>query len=528
VSRILSHFALAGLVFSAAFAENPARIAPLPGIALPMKGNWGPLPAEYRFEVTSSDVSAADLVQRGFYQLQLFRSPQAARHFHHALQDDPKCAMAWVGYYFAMLESGREGHELRVKALEEAATHKDTATAYEQAWVNAITLLQTKGNPAFLHQLREIRRQWPGERHARAMLTLLLRDGYDDIGRPREGQQEALEILAELSGLFHKDDPVVWHLQVHLAMARPRPSEEDLANARALLAAAPPSAYLRQVAAMLLFRAGHYAEAAGALEAARLFDEQDMAAQGLGAADAPAYLDLVEVQAFVEMEAGHIEKALALARSARQLAIDLTRATAPSTREFSFQILNLEARIHARVGDWKAARAALPPPEHPAFEEGARPVTLVYEALSHYLDGMTAVAEGDIDKARRHIASIEETAAMMLAVTGVAEARGLQPSWSETLNLFDVLLVDLRAHASLATKDRELAEIWWESAARREPALTVRPIPRWPVSIAESRGRALAAGDPAAAAEAIRLALESRPGSPVLLELLTKISPQQP
>lgn len=509
--------------------EIPAQIAPLPGIEQPAEGNWGPLPDSYRFEVTTENPSAADLVNRGFFQLQLFRSPQAARHFHHALQADPECAIAWVGLYFSLLESGMEGTDLRLRALEKAAAHKEGATDYERAWADAITRLNTEGNGGFIRSLLDMRKEWPRERHARAMLCLLLRDGYDENGEPRAGQREALTILQELNASGDENDPVALHLATHLAMPKPGPGEREAAIARALLAAEPPSAYLRQAAALLLFRTGQYAESAEALEAARLFDEKDLAAQGLTAADCPTYLDLIEVQAIAEMEADRAEKALALARTARDLTIDLTRATSPATREFIFQILSLESRLHARLGDWKAARDSLPSPQHPMFADGTHPAALFYEAFSRYLDALILLEEGKTNEARKLVARLEETGAMMLRVTPVAERRGLQPSWQESLNLIDVLLVDLRARIALAAGDRELADIWWESATERASALALRPVPRWPLSIAESRARALAAvGDHAAAAEAFREALEIRPDSPIILEQLAKLKPAEP
>ena len=472
----------------------PAAVTPAPvrdarglpalaGMENRKETDWGPLVPEYSMEITAAGPSPADLTNRGFYQIQLFRSPQAARHFLTALRQDDGCAMAWVGLYLALLERGEEAKPVRDECFRRANALRRTTNEHEQAWVDAMAALHLRGTRAFAAALDTIRQRWPDDRNAQIWLPLMLRDGYDIAKAPRAGQRAAVALL-ELMLEKYPDDPVVLHAWCQIALVGPKP-EDAIGQARLLLAFDPPSAYFRQAAGLVLFRAGDAAAAAAAFDAARRFEEKSLPAEGLAPVAAPTYFDNIDCLAIALTEAGRRDDALSVARAARAIDLPWSLPHAAAVREFAFFTQTSEARVHARCGEWKQAKDALPAPDHPAVQSSRFAGTWL-QFLRTYFDGRLAIADNDKARLASTLKSLESLLASMGDMTPEARAEGLDPQWSEAYRLADFLQYDLRAESNFANNDRTMAALWWRSATARQVPGTVRAVPRWPRTAAES------------------------------------------
>lgn len=477
----------------------------------PDGGHWGALDHDYAMEITSSGPSPADLVNRGFYQILLFRSPQASRHFLAALAQDPDCAMAWVGLYLALLERGDELMEARAACFKQAIRRRDAVLPHEQAWIGALGALHIKGVRAFAASLDQIRLHYPGDGTAAVMLPLMLREGYDESGHPRPGQAAGNDLL-ELLLDRRPGDAVLLHAWLQAKLVSPRP-EEAIDQARALLAGEPPSAYLRQAAGMILYRCGHLDEAVDAFEQARQLEEASLRQEGIAVCASPTYFDNLHCLAMALMEAGRRTEALSLSRAAGKLDLPWDVHTNTALREYAFFTVLLESLVQARGAAWKEAREALPAQDHPVFAAG-HPAAFFSEAMLAVVEARQTAAEGNADEARAALRRLEMTIAAMGKAALRARAVGLDPHWSEARGLLEYLICDVRAAVGYAAGDPTLADLWWRSAGEREVPGTVRAVPRWPTSAAESKARAIErGGDPATVAEAWAAAVKRRPHS---------------
>lgn len=492
-------------------AKDPHGLPAIPGMENRKEGNWGPLVPEYSLEVTAAGPSPADLTNRGLYQLQLFRSPQAARHFLTALREDDTCPMAWVGLYLALLERGEELKEVREECYRRANLLRIRTNPREQAWVDALAALHLRGIRAFAASLEAIRKAHPDDRNAQVWLPLMLRDGHDVAGEPRVGQRAARALLAILLEKY-PEDPVVLHAWCQLALVGPNP-EEALGQARLLLALSPPSAYFRQVAGMVLYRTGDAAAAAAALDDARRFEEKSLAEEGILPLAAPTYFDNLDMLAMALIEAGRKEEALALARAARELELPPGSPPASSTREFGFFTLSAEARVHARAGEWRQAIHSLPPADHPVLVSSpyfARSM----ECLRLYLEGQVALEAGQTPAAKTNLAKLETAFAQLGELANAAKSAGMEPQWSEAFRLADFLQYDLRAGEKFLAGDRTMAAMWWRSAASRQISGASRAIPRWPRGASESMAATFGrSGDAATAVRSWEQSVRERPQS---------------
>ena len=491
--------------------KDPHGLPAITGMENRKEGNWGILMPEYSLEVTAAGPSPADLTNRGLYQLQLFRSPQAARHFLTALREDDSCPMAWVGLYLALLERGEEAKEIREECYRRANLLRIRTNPREQMWVDALAALHLRGIRAFAASLDAIRKAHPDDRNAQVWLPLMLRDGHDLAGEPRVGQKAARALLAILLERY-PEDPVVLHAWCQLALVGPNP-DEALGQARLLLALSPPSAYFRQVAGMVFYRSGDAAAAAAALDDARRFEEKSLAEEGISPLAAPTYFDNLDMLAMALVEAGRKEDALALARAARQ--IDLPTGLPPSsaTREFGFFTLSAEARVHARANEWRQAIHSLPPPDHPVLTSSpffARSM----ECLRLYLEGQLALESGQAATTKEILKKLETSFAQLGELAEHAKKAGMEPQFAEAFRLADFLQYDLRAGVSFSSGDRTMAAMWWRTATGRQISGASRAIPRWPRGAAESMAASFGrAGDFPTAVRSWEQAVRERPQS---------------
>ena len=496
--------------------EPPIRV---PGMENAHIGDWAAMNADYLIDTATDDDLAADLANRGWYQLQLFRSPEAARHLIGALRHDPECGIAWVGLALALLEWGSEGAEARQQAAAAALATLEQATAEERAWILALDALEKGGTRAFAAALEKAAEANPRNPHAPLMRALILRDGFDTPDTPGPGQNAALAIQQDLADA-RPDDPLPLHLAIQLWLVTPNPGDQAATDARRLIASSPPSGYLMQAAAMLLARLGHHTEAAEALGRARLFEEESMTRSRLAAAVNPTYLDTVETLCLTLAEAGQMEEATAIAAAAREIGMPWDRPSSVALRTFAFFTLTLEARLHARAGQWEAALKSLPPIDHPLVET-SHPSGYFLEFLASYLQGRIALENDDADKASALAAHMDEIAELMQRSAQTPNHRAMGQHWQEATAITEYLRYDLRTHLAASRGDKDLARIWWSGAAERWPPLANRPIPRWPIPPAESHATATATlGRHEESKQLLHFADLQKPGSGWILSAL--------
>lgn len=170
-----------------AAAVHPAQAPPLP-------------PGVEMMAVCTSFPAAQPLVLEGMTHLLSFGDMKAYRKFSAALKLDPDCLMAHWGVCMSLMAAGPEFQKERVesmKSMKELALHP-AFPEHERAYADALAVLLMDGPEEARKAWKTLYETWPRDPYAPLFYAMLLRDGFDDRGKPGEGQEEAVRIVDEV------------------------------------------------------------------------------------------------------------------------------------------------------------------------------------------------------------------------------------------------------------------------------------------------------------------------------------------
>lgn len=156
--------------------------------------------------ISTSSEEAARHVEQGMAQLNSSWDFEAYRHFVEAAKLDPDCLMAYWGITMSLAGSQHEFFAERKHAVDRMLDLIEWAqregvekwTEIERAYAQAAGRLLTEGAYAAGDTFKLIATKFPNDVQARLFSKFLRRDGFDEFGKARLGQQRASEAILKI------------------------------------------------------------------------------------------------------------------------------------------------------------------------------------------------------------------------------------------------------------------------------------------------------------------------------------------
>lgn len=463
---------------------------------------------------------------------------ESVRAFEQSVRTDPQCAMCYWGIYQA--ETFRHSNLLNFAkaALQKAVSLKKHASKTERLYIEASAAAEAahdadKDDADALEQkeikiYRKLVKQSPHDTQARLFLAQALTDGYDDDGKPRSGQKEALEILQSVL----KDEPensAANHYWIHAVEASPHP-EQALHSAEILARLAPTSGHMVHMPGHIFYRLGDYARAQESFTASTKADEQYMRDQKVNVDDDWNYVHNLMYAIANLMEAGKLAEATALSAKLKDARGQLENTLYIWSPRDGISRLDPRLPVALRAADWPTALAYLkssnPPDSLPNLQFLAR-------ALTAFASGMQAINDQDIPQAQAASTQLDaELWRMSERLKAEADAKSkdknkkpanaamphlqLMPDANAKplLDNLSIMSLELRAGMLVVGKKFDEAKKLYSQAAQKEKDLGYREPPAYIRPVGETEAAAfLAASNWTEAKAAFQQALADRPRS---------------
>ncbi|GGA54498.1 hypothetical protein GCM10011507_02220 [Edaphobacter acidisoli] len=465
--------------------------------------------------------------EQGLNLLHDFWDYESAKAFEQGIRVNPNCAMCYWGLYQAlMMRTGKttaytdaalaSAVRLRKKAGKQSQPYLDAAVAD-----NGVEVGPGK-NVKEIAIWREAVKKYPKDLQAKIFLAESVRDGYDENGNPRKGQQEAISILEEV--LKQKpDDSAANHYWIHAIEPGAHP-EQALHSATVLAGLAPASGHMVHMPGHIFYRVGDYAQAEHWFAASTAVDESYMREQHVSVDDDWNYIHNLMYGVANLMEEGKLHDAVLLSRKLPGgRGEDAATLYIGSPRD-GIARLDEQLPVAMRLGDWAGVEkmAAESKPEA-RFEN----LNLLAGQLKDFAAGMLAVESGDVAGAQT--SSLRLDAALWRMWEQMKDApKPKKPSPSAPVQvavmpdalpgplLSNLAVMSLELRASILAAQKKLPESKkvFSEAAREEKELGYREPPVYIRPVGETEGAALMrAGDYTGAHAAYVAALAERPKS---------------
>ncbi|MCR9279457.1 MAG: hypothetical protein NXH85_15985 [Pseudomonadaceae bacterium] len=442
-----------------------------------------------------------------------FNHAEAVRSFSEAARRDPTCGICYWGVALALgpninAPMSADAVAPAWQAIQQARALRDTQTAAEQAYIDALTSRysvdgadRAELDAAYAQAMAELVAMYPQDLHARtlyaeALMDLMPWQYWNDDGSA--SRPETLTLVSELEAVLAEDPEHAGaaHLYIH-AMERFEPQKAEAAADR-LGSLVPVAGHLVHMPSHIYLRLGRYADAVDANVKAAAADENYIAqcnAQGLyPAAYYPHNVDFLWYAAMMD---GRRELSLA---TARKLANHIDPAMAVSFPAMQRHLL-APAFTHIRFGQWdEVLRLDAPAPE----------ADLPFmAAMYHYTQGLALAALGRAEEATARLAQLRE----IMASDAFAEIVMMAPGVADSLASMAGLVVEARLAREQGSPSRELELL--EQAVTIQQALPYTEPPMFHLPLRQVLGDALLnAGEPERAAAVFAEDLVQFPKNP--------------
>ncbi len=232
-----------------------------------------------QFPVTTSKPEVQQFINQGVAQLHGFWYFESERSFRHAATLDPDCAMAYWGMAMSNMANRKRAKEF----IEEAHKRKDSATAREQKYIEALhAYLNAPNNKkkeraeAYISALEKILYEWPDDIEAKAFLAHQIWNSRSDGVKV----QSYLAVDALLNQIYAvAPDHPAHHYTIHLwDYEKP---ERALASAAACGPSLPGIAHMWHMPGHIYSRLKRYRDACWQQEASARVDHAHMMRFGI-------------------------------------------------------------------------------------------------------------------------------------------------------------------------------------------------------------------------------------------------------
>ena len=464
---------------------------------------------------------------------------ESVRAFEQSIRVDPQCAMCYWGIYQAETFRHSNARFFAKAALDKAFSLKSRASKAERLYIEAAAAAEAaegadKNDADALEQkeikiYRKLVKQSPHDTQARIFLAEALSDGYDDDGKPRSGQREALEVLQSVL----KDEPensAANHYWIHAVEASAHP-EQALRSAEILGRLAPTSGHMVHMPGHIFYRTGDYASAQQSFAASTKADEQYMQNQKIQVDDDWNYVHNLMYAIANLMEAGKLSEATALSAKLKDARGQLENTLYIWSPRDGISRLDPRLPVALRAADWSTALSYLKNSNPP---ESLPNLQFLSRTLTAFATGMQALNDQNISQAQTASTQIDAelwrlserlkaeddaksktkdkdkkpaNAVPRLQVMPDASAKPL-------LNNLSIMSLELRAGLLVADKKFDDAKKLYAQAAQKEKDLGYREPPAYIRPVGETEAAAfLAASNWTEAKAAFKQALADRPRS---------------
>ena len=455
--------------------------------------------------------STSDLAQRYFDQglrlVYAFNHEEAIRSFEEAAKQDPQAAMPYWGIALALgpninAAMTKEAERRATEAIKQARSRLTTATAAEQAYIEALTkrYVSTKRasraalDKTYADAMRTVRRNYPndpdaGVLFAEALMDLRPWDFWTVEGKPKPGTDEIVSTLEAVIEQ-HPDHPGACHYYIHAVEASRQP-ERALACADRLASLMPGAGHLVHMPAHIYARVGKYHESSLRNAEAAHVDERYLASAHLTGDYADGYYshNLHFLWASLMME-GRSAEAL---QAATSLQSTITEAEARNNRGKE-EYLTTKLFTLIRFGRWEDLLRESPPPKGLHLVEG---IWRLGRGLALVATGRLSGAEG-------------ERQALVTLTKQFRRSKNQQDKLERDLLQIAERLLAGQAAAHRQRHDEAIKAL--KEAIKIEDSLQDAEPPRWPLSVRHYLGPVLlVASRPAEAESEYRTDLKRYP-----------------
>ncbi|HZI30646.1 MAG TPA: alpha/beta fold hydrolase [Gemmatimonadaceae bacterium] len=468
--------------------ESPKSAGPMP--LLEGLGDW-------RMRVTTSSSDARRYFDQGVRLIYAFNHDEAVRSFERAAELDPACALCFWGAAYALgpninLPMDPAAEPRALAAVRNAVSVKSNATARERALIEALAVrygepagaARASRDSAFANRMRRVAQQYPDDPDiqvifADAMLNLRPWNQWTRDGKPQPG---TMELVAALERVIARtpDHAGACHLYVHAVEASNTP-ERALPCAERLPKLMPGAGHVVHMPAHVFLRVGRYEEAARANIAAVNADGRYFASRVVPDGIYPMFYAPHNLHFLwaTYLLSGQKAKALSTARALQERVKPADARAVASLEGF----LVSEALALARFGDWDAILRLPQPPAELRF----------VRAMWHYARGMAWAATGQSRNA----------AAALDSLLGIASStpNDVIIILNSAPALMNVAADVLKGSIAASERKYDAAVAHYQSAAKKEDALTYDEPPPWYHSARNFLGEALLKAGRAAEAE---------------------------
>ncbi|WP_460970091.1 tetratricopeptide repeat protein [Spirosoma migulaei] len=503
-----------------------ARVTLCTGMAstIPL-GNWPP-PAlrtgigTSHLTLTTRNPQAQRWFDQGLNLLHDFWHIEAYRAFQQAIKADSSCPMGYWG--LAMCQPGFGGTDSRVwvQAIDKANTLKANSPPFHKALIEASTILVKLGIAQAVMPFRNLYKTYSSEPEALAFAAIVLRQQPDEAL-----QQEAKTLLETAFGQFPTHIGLL-HYYVHVMELRPEFSQATEA-ARRIVSLAPNAPHLTHMPGHLFFRAGQYQKAADVFRRAR---QQEMAyhrTQQLPLVADQNYMHNLHYLAVSLAELGQKDNALEAANAYAAISLGQTPPTSGAALMLLYEGRILPTFIHIRYREFAKANETLNGWLNSLDMPLTNPLVRTYlQAMQAYCRGMAAIDTGNGQAANQYGMQLTQ-------LLKIFEQQGIQQQGSaefkainETFDILSMARYELAGWIDNMDETRPFNNSAWNEALELEKAIQYDEPPRLMYPIGESLGRLhLYRHDTQNARLALAQALQKRPKSPFIRQLLTKNTP---
>jgi hypothetical protein len=488
---------------------------------------------------------------QGLNLLHDFWDYESARAFEQAVRSDPNCAMCYWGLYQTANFRHSLGPGYSKPALDSAVRLEKYASKKERLYIEAAVAEQAeesgiksnaKPTKASSKQtpesqqvtiLRKIVKMDPSDNQAKIFLAESLMDGYDDMGDPKPGTQQGIDIL-EAALKTAPNDSALNHYWIH-AMEPSSHPERAIPSAKLLASLAPASGHMVHMPGHIFYRCGDYAPAEHWFAASTAVDEAYMRDQHVPVDDDWNYVHNLMYGIANLMEEGKLQQATTLSAKLANARGEFSETLYVGSARDSMTRVNTQIPIALRTGDWKSVLtllASTPIPSDTKLEN----LLFLSGQLQHFASGMLAVQNNDIASAQlasnaldadlwRTTQRLNSEAEMKAKAapkkdpapnaSAVVQAQVMPDAMAQPL-ISSLSIMSLELRASILALQRKLPEskALFAQAAELEKKLGYREPPTYIRPVGETEGLVLlSAGDANGAHEAYAAALAERPNS---------------
>jgi tetratricopeptide (TPR) repeat protein len=446
-------------------------------------------PQGIQMAVTAATDQAQTHVNQGINHLHGAWEFQASRHFAAAMREDPECLLAHWGMLMTLLSPSPETVEARAAATERLLhlINKGNGSELERGYAYGIVKFLEDGPQGAANAYRIISEKFPNDLQSPIFAALFGRDGYDELGFPRAGQETAEKNLLALTKK-HPLSPVPLNALLSIRAEAP-----DLVNSMDLARKLheispnyPPHAHL---VGHFQWRCGDHKNALKSFtDATEAFTEW-MKSQSVSAADCPEWLKSECYRIVALNSVGKAEAAIQAAKEIAQTPYPKDRSDSPGARLIFWDAETLVARLLLHRG--------LPGDASDALAFMGKPLTLKAErknSLAHWWsDGLRIVLEtqrliesNELTKAREALNALAFHGENMAKTQQAASAAGERSAWNRAFRALETLAGSLRGRiVLLGPQDRiGTAYNWFAAAADSQghaplmfPPMVLTPMP---------------------------------------------------